>query len=170
MKFNHRLLKLRTDALLRGQHSPRSSVSYEDSRQMGVLFTVEDKAKHEIVKDFVRKLEQDGKQVKVMEFLPPDKQNYEFKYDFFTENDVSIWGKITSAGAIKFTETPFDYVFYLDPEPNPLLIHLLVRSKGKCRVGRQWDDGDAYFEFMVGASPNVRDLAEHIHRYVKQLK
>ncbi|MGC3946875.1 MAG: hypothetical protein QM762_20550 [Chryseolinea sp.] len=170
MKFNHNLLKMRTEKLLQKENGARSSVSYAVSRNIGVLFSVEDKAKHEVVKDFIRKLEHDGKQVKVMEYLPPDKQNFEFKFDFFTENDISFWGKITSANALKFAETPFDYLFYLDTEPNPLMMHLLAMSKAKCRVGRQWDDGPSYFEFMVQAPSNVKDLAETIHRYIIQLK
>jgi hypothetical protein len=170
MKFNHNLLKMRTDSLLKNKEGARGSVSYKDARQVGVLFSVEDKAKHEVVKDFIRKLEHDGKLVKVMEYLPPDKQNFEFKFDFFTENDVSFWGKITSVNALKFADTSFDYLFYLDTEPNPLLLHLLARSKAKCRVGRQWEDSPSYFEFMVQASSNVKELAETIHRYIVQLK
>lgn len=170
MKFNHNLLKMRTERLLQKDGGSRSSVSYALARNVGVLFSVEDKAKHEVVKDFIKKLEHDGKQVKVMEYLPPDKQNFEFKFDFFTENDISFWGKITSANALKFAETPFDYLVYLDTEPNPLLMHLLARSKAKCRVGRQWDNSPSYFEFMVQAPPNVKVLTDTIHKYIIQLK
>lgn len=170
MKFNHGLLKMRTDAILRSQRGQRGSVSYEVARQFGVLFSVEDKAKHEVIKEFIRKFEHDGKQVKVMEYLPPDKQNFEFKFDFFTENDISLLGKITAPGALKFADTPFDYLFYLDTEPNPLLLHLVARSKARCRVGRQWESGPSYFEFMVQSSPSVKELADSMHRYIVQLK
>lgn len=170
MKFNHGLLKLRTERLLRSQNGIHASVSYETSRQIGVLFSVEDKAKHDIVKEFIKKFEQDGKQVKVMEYLPPNKQNFEFKFDFFTENDISVWGNITSAGALKFADTAFDYLFYLDTEPNPLMVHLLARSKAKCRVGRQWENGISYFEFMVQSGPKIKELADTMHRYITQLK
>jgi hypothetical protein len=134
------------------------------------LFTVEDKAKHETVKEFIKKFEAEGKQVKVIEYLPSDKQNYEFKFDFFTENELSFWGKITSADALKFVELPFDFLFYLDTAPNPLLLHLLALSKAKCRVGRVWDDSQQYFEFMVESAPNIKSLVETIHRYIIQIK
>jgi len=170
MKFNHGLLKMRTERLLRSADGEHSSVSYGAARHMGILFSVEDKAKHEIVKELIRKFEQDGKQVTVMEYLPPDKQNFEFKFDFFTENDISLWGQITSPGALKFAETPFDYLFYLDTDPNPLMEHLLVKSKARCRVGRQWDKGASYFEFMVQSPPSIKELVETMHRYIIQLK
>jgi len=167
MKLN--LLKFRTDLLLKNKLH-RENVSYEASKSMGVLFTVEDKAKHETVKDFIKKFEADGKQVKVIEFLPSDKQNYEFKFDFFTENELSFWGKITSSDAMKFVEIPFDFLFYLDTDPNPMLLHLLAKSKAKCRVGRVWDKSESYFEFMVESPPTIRSLVDTIHRYIVQLK
>ncbi|MEP6737841.1 MAG: hypothetical protein ABJA70_20115 [Chryseolinea sp.] len=162
-------MKFRTDLLLKTK-SQRGSVSYNDARTIGILFTVEDKVKHEAVKEFIKKFETDGKQVKVIEFLPSDKQNYEFKFDFFTENELSFWGKITSADAMKFVEQPFDFLFYLDTEPNPMLLHLLARSKAKCRVGRVWDNSDQYFEFMLNSDPNIKSLVETIRRYIIQIK
>ena len=143
---------------------------YKNAKQIGVIFTVEDKAKHETVKEFIRKFESDGKQVKVIEYLPADKQNYEFKFDFFTDNDLSFWGNITSNDALKFVDIPFDYLFYLDTEPNALMLHLLARSKAKCRVGRQWDSGHSYFEFMLESANNIKTLLEIMHRYVIQLR
>src|SRR5262245_42639330 len=104
MKLN--LLKFRTDLILKTK-SERVSVPYNEAKNIGVLFTVEDKSKHETVKEFIRKFEAEGKKVKVIEYLPSDKQNYEFKFDFFTENELSFWGKITSADAMKFVDIPF---------------------------------------------------------------
>jgi hypothetical protein len=167
MKLN--FLKLRTARALKTKVA-RVNVPYKESSRVGVLFTVEDKAKHEAIKDFIKKLEHDGKSVKVIEYLPTDKQNYEFKFDFFTEKDLSFWGKITSNDALKFTHIPFDYLFYLDTEPNPLLLHLLATSKANCRVGRVWDEGKDYFEFMIECSPNLREMLDMIHKYVIQLR
>ncbi|MEJ7645759.1 MAG: hypothetical protein WKF87_14285 [Chryseolinea sp.] len=164
-----KLLQIRTDMLLR-KKTARDNVPYQSSRQIGVIFTVEDKAKHESVKEFIRKFEADGKQVKVIEYLPFDKQNYEFKFDFFTDNDLSFWGNITSNDALKFVDIPFDYLFYLDTDPNPLMLHLLARSKAKCRVGRQWENGHSYFEFMLESVANINTLLEIMRRYVIQLR
>lgn len=169
MVMKLKLLKIRTDMLLK-KKAGRGNVPYKTSRQIGVIFTVEDKSKHESVKEFLRKFEADGKQVTVIEYLPADKQNYEFKFDFFTDRDLSFWGNITSNDALKFVDIPFDYLFYLDTEPNPLILHLLARSKAKCRVGRQSDDGHCYFEFMLESDANTKTLLEIMHRYVIQLR
>lgn len=167
MKLN--FLKIRTGMLLKNK-IPRDNVPYKASNRIGIMFTVEDKAKHDAVKDFIKKLEHDGKSVKVIEYLPPDKQNYEFKFDFFTEKDLSFWGKVTSHDALKFAQIQFDYLFYLDTEPNPLLMHLLAMSKAYCRVGRLWEDSPEYFEFMVESAPNMKDMLEIMYRYIIQLR
>src|SRR6187401_1039292 len=136
LKLN--FLRRRTNALLKDNKTPRANVPYKKAQQIGIIFSVEDKVKHDNVKDLIKKFEQDGKQVSVIEFLPNDKDNYEFRFDFFTEQDLSFWGKITSNGALKFANTPFDYLFYIDATPNPMILHLLALSKAKCRVGMSW--------------------------------
>ena len=168
MKLN--FLKYRTNMLLRNNKTPRANVPYKNAELIGIIFSVEDKVKHDNVKDLIKKFEQDGKKVTVIEFLPENKDNYEFRFDFFTEKDLSFWGKITSNGAIKFADTPFDFLYYLDVTPNPLILHLLALSKAKCRVGRSWDDGTSYFEFMVESVENIKVMMETMYKYTALLK
>jgi len=168
MKLN--LLKYRTNLLLRNNKADRTNLSYRKAQQVGIIFTVEDKIKHETVKEFIKKLEQDGKQVQVIEFLPAKKDNYEFRFDFFTEKDLSFWGNITSTDAIKFANTPFDFLFYVDITPNPMILYLLALSKAKCRVGRSWDDGHSYFELMIETVANIKVMMETMYKYAALLK
>lgn len=163
-------LNIRTNSQLQHNTASRMNVPYKDSRQIGIVFTVEDKIKHETVKDLIRKLETDGKQVQVIEFLPERKENYEFKFDFFTENDLSFWGSITSPQANKFVNAPFDFIICLDTMPNPLILHLLAACKAKCRVGPSWEDGHPYFELMIEPSASIKVMAETMYQYTTQLK
>lgn len=137
---------------------------------MGIIFTVEDKQKHFAVKEFIKKLEHDGKHVQVLEFLPYKKENYEFRFDYFTDEDVSFWGNINSNNAIQFASAPFDFLFYLDLSPNPFILNLLAKSKAKCRVGRNWENGSAYLDFMIDSVANNQALFETIHKYISQLR
>src|SRR5437868_15226420 len=109
--FKMNFLRLRTEKALKKNKSLRASVAYPHAKSVGILFSVEDKQKHVAVKEFIHQLEQDGKQVKVLEYLPLKKENYEFMFDFFTIKDLSFWGQINSTIAQKFSETPFDYLF-----------------------------------------------------------
>lgn len=164
------LLKFRTRSYLKRNKSLRSSLPYKQAISVGILFTVEDKFKHESVKSFIRKLELDGKKVTVMTFLPGDKQSYEFKFEYFTARDISFWGSNTSTHAVKFAEMPFDYLFCLDTEPNPLILNLLARSKARCRVGKHFENGEPFFELMIGTSKKPEGLMDEMLNYTSLLR
>ncbi|MBY0435136.1 MAG: hypothetical protein K2U26_13595 [Cyclobacteriaceae bacterium] len=163
-------LKWRTQSALRKNNSLRASTPYKKSNSVGIIFSVEDRQKHDDIKEFVKHLEQDGKQVKVLEFLPKKKENYEFLFDFFTVQDLTFWGKIENSHAGNFSELPFDYLFYVDNEHNPLVLDLLARSKAHCRVGKRQEGNEAYFEFMIDHNGTVKGLIENMYKYTKQLK
>jgi hypothetical protein len=165
-----KLLKARTNWELKRNKASRSTIPYQQAKNVGVIFTVEDKQKHDTVKEFVKKLETDGKKVQVIEFLPEDKDNYEFRYDFFSEKDVSFWGNITAENAIRFSDAPFDFLFYLDISPNPFIMYLLARGKARCRVGRSWIDARPYFEFMIESINSNQSLIEGMYKYTTQLR
>ncbi len=143
---------------------------YRKAQTAGVIYTIEDRQKHDQIKEFIHKLEQDGKKVQVIGFLPKKRENHEFLFDFFTIKDLSFWGNITAPNALKFADTPFDFLYYLDTEPNPLILHLLARSKARCRVGRYWLSGEPYFELMIDSITNTRSLLDGIYKYAAQLK
>lgn len=163
-------LKIRTNSHLKRNKSVRANMPYKQAVSVGVLFSVEDKKKHDDIKELIHKLERDGKKVQVMSFLPNKKENYEFMFDFFTVKDVSFWGQVTSSHAVKFTETPFDYLFCIDSEPNPMVLHLLARSKAKCRVGKFQEASTPFFEMMIDNIGDTKGLIDGMYKYTTQLK
>lgn len=168
MKLN--FLNIRTNNQLKKNKSLRSSIPYKQALTVGVLFTVEDKKKHDDIKEFIHKLEHDGKKVQVLEYLPVKKDNYEFLFDFFTINDISFWGKIESEKTLKFSDTPFDYLFCMDTERNPMVLYLLARSKAKCRVGRFQDQEKSFFELMIDSTGGTKNLIDSIYKYTAKVK
>ena len=168
--FKLKFLKWRTDSALRKNRSLRASMPFKHAKNIGIIFSVEDRQKHNDVKEFVHQLEQDGKTVKVLEFLPRKKENYEFLFDFFTIQDLSFWGNINSRHAENFMQTGFDYLFCVDKQSNPLVLNLLARSKAKCRVGRFTENESDYFELMIETQGTTRGLIESMYKYARQLK
>jgi hypothetical protein len=164
------LLKYQTRSLAKSNKALRVNLPYKQALLVGLVFTVEDKQKHDDIKDFVRRLEHDGKQVKVMSFLPRNKDNYDFLYDFFTEKDVSFWGSITSESANRFSQLPLDFLFYLDTTMNPHLLNIIAKSKAKCRVGKFWQEAEPYFEMMLEIQNGTRALIDSIYKYTSRLK
>lgn len=168
LKMN--FLKWRTDSALRKNKSLRASLPYKQAKNFGIIFSVEDKQKHLDIKEFISHLETDGKQVKVLEFLPKKKENYEFLFDFFTIEELSFWGTLNSQPAEKFSETPFDYLFYVDNKSNPLVLNLLARCKARCRVGKFSEIESPFFELMIESKGTTKGLLDNMYKYTKQLK
>lgn len=163
-------LKYKTNLLVKKQKSTRASVPWSKALTAGIIFTVEDKQKHFAIKDFIKKLEHEGKHVQVLEYLPEKTENYEFKFDFFTDKDLSFWGNISSPSALQFADAPFDFLFYLDLQPNSMIMNILARSRAKCRVGKYWENGSTYLDFMVDSVNTNQALLESLYKYVVQLK
>lgn len=163
-------LKMRTNSQLNKNKAPRATTPYKQAVSVGVLFTVDDRHKHDEIKSFIHKLEHDGKKVDVISFLPAKKENHEFMFDFFTLKEISFWGVNKSHHASKFSNTPFDYLFCLDDDPNPLILNVLACSKAKCRVGKYKEEATPYFEFMIDNAGHTKELIDGIYKYTTQLK
>lgn len=168
--FRNYFLHNRTHSALKKNDSLRTSLPYQQAHSVGILFSVEDKQKHEAVKEFIKQLQVDGKKVMVLEFLPKQKENYEFMFDFFTIKDLNFWGKVESPDADKFIDTPFDYLFCIDKNSNPLILNVLARSKARCRIGKYSQQDNPYFELMIEQNGSVKNLIDSMYKYTKQLR
>jgi hypothetical protein len=168
MKF--KLLKYRTNSYLKNNKTLRYNGAYQKAVSIGVIFTVEDRQKHDHIKTFIRRLERDGKQVKALGYLPKDQENYEFLFDFFTYREISVWGNITATSALNFADMPFDFLIYLDTSPNELILNLIAKSKARCRVGKFWQHAEAFFEMMIETEGDSKALIDHMYRYTAAIK
>lgn len=161
---------MRTQSALKKSKSMRASLPYKQAKRVGILFTVEDKQKHQDIKEFIHQLEQDGKTVQVLEFLPQKKENYEFMFDFFTIQDLNFWGSLNSTAASRFAETPFDFLFHVDHQSNPLLLYLLSVSKAHCRIGKYHEEESAFYEMMIEQNGTNKGLMDSMYKYTQKLK
>jgi hypothetical protein len=168
--FKQTFLKWRTESALRKNKNLRVSIPYQQAQRVGIIFSVEDKSKHDEIKHFIKTLEHDGKKVNVLEYLPKKKENYEFLFDFFTIQDLNFWGSIESDHAISFINTPFDYLYYVDTDHNPLVLHLLARSKAHCRIGSYQVSLEPYFELMIEEKGSIKSLIGNMLKYTQNLR
>lgn len=165
-----KFLKLRTQNQLRKNKTQRSSSPFKKAEHIGLLFTIEDRNKHDQIKQFIHRLEQDGKKVQAFAFLPPKKENYEFLFDFFTPQEVSLWGAVKSDHAIRFADTSFDYLICLDNRPNEYICYLLARSRARCRAGIFSEELKPYFELMVNGVKSTSALTDQLYQFIQKLK
>lgn len=168
MKF--KLLRYKTKSYLRKNKTLRYNEAYKKAVSIGLIFTVEDRQKHDQIKSLIRKFEHDGKKVKALAYLPPDQENYEFMFDFFTYREISLWGNITANSAREFADTPFDFLLYLDVIPNDLILNVVAQSKAKCRIGKFWSAGEPFFEMMIESKGDSKVLIEELYKYITALR
>ena len=161
---------MRTRSALKKLNALRATIPYSSAKKIGIVFTVEDELKHQQVKDFVSKLQHEGKQVEVLEFLPKKKDNPEFRYDFFTIEDLNFWGKINSPNFEKFVKTNFDYLYNIDIQSNALILNLLANSKANCRIGKYEENLTSFFELMIETNGTNQALIDNMYIYTKKLQ
>lgn len=165
------LVPLQTQWLIRKDRklNHRGPVNYKDADWIGILYSVEDRAKHDAITDFVERLRDENKKVEVMTFLGKNKDNYDFKYDFFSAEHISLLGTIKAHNVREFVQKKLDLLFYLDIEQNPYLEPVLVLSQAKCRIGRlAKDTKNELFELMIKMDTrSITDLIEQLHSYAK---
>ena len=166
-----KLLLFRANSIARKNRASRTTLKYQHARQIGIIFSIEDQTKNDIIQRFAKQLETDGKQVSVLSYLPKKRDNHEFSFKFFTKNDLSFWGHFTSNDVLSFAEKTFDYLLYIDHEPNPVFEGVLAMSKAKCRIGRFQENRDHFFEMMITTQngKDTKGLIDEIYRYIKIL-
>src|SRR5687768_12497428 len=168
MKF--KFLRYKTKSYLRKNKTLRYNESYKKAVSIGVIFTVEDRQKHDQIKNLIKKFEHDGKKVKALAYLPPDQENYEFMFDFFTYREISFWGNITANSALEFANTPFDFLLYLDATPNELILNVVAQSRAKCRIGRFLKESEPFFEMMIESKGDSKGLIDELYKYITALR
>lgn len=147
----------------------RSALPYDQAKSFGLLYMVEDLKKHELVKRLVHQLEQEGKKVRVLTYLGKKKENFEFKFDFFTDKEVGFFGSLQADNIQEFIKQPFDYLINLDLAPNVLIKKIVALSKAHCRVGRHLPENEEFFELMIHAGPSdgLTAYTDNTLRYIK---
>jgi hypothetical protein len=163
-------LRYNTKNQLKKNKTLRSNISFKKSAKVGVLFTIENRAKHDLIKEFIKKLESDGKTVSVLAFLPEKKENFEFLFNYFTAKDISFFGSLQSADALTFANTPFDFLYCLDESPNPMVLNVLARSKALCRIGRHIEENEVFFELMIESKNGIKSLIHEEMKYTRELR
>jgi hypothetical protein len=166
------LLTYKTRNLLSKNNIPRLTIEYRKAWEVGILYSVEDLSKHEMIKEFIRHLEKDIKKVEVLTFLDKDKENLEFRYNFFTVSDFSFWGEPIADSITKFAEKKFDFLLYLDLEINIYMENILARSKASCRIGSYQENKQEFFELMVNVTENAKicHLIDQMYHYIKIIR
>ena len=148
-----------------------SPLSFELAQSVGVLFTWEDRAKAQEVAQFIEAISA-GRNVECLCYNPDKKVVPETEYEVFDISQLSLLGKIESEATNHFLNQPFNYLFHLDIELDDMCQALLSRSQAQYRVGLHTEEGENFYEMMIGINKNagLHNFASQILKYVNALK
>lgn len=145
--------------------------AFSQASSVGLLFSWEDKQKEEIIREFLKGIHS-GKQVQCLCFNPDKKAVPDTDFPLFDTSKLTMLGKIDSQETNQFLQEPFDYLFHFDFELNDIMKSFLSRSQAHYRVGFHTEEGEKYYDLMIGINKNagLHNFASQILKYVNALK
>lgn len=163
-------LNIRTKKSLRHNKTERLSTPFREVKTVGILFSTGGEDKLQKILSFGRELEAFGKSVDFLEFMPKIKKTTVFSgLPWFSMKDINLWGIIQNEQEEKFSKSRFGYLFLADPEPNPVLLNLLARSRASCRVGQSGPGRTPYLDLMIQPAVTSKDLLTEMLNYTQKL-
>ncbi len=153
---------------------PKSKVvhkTFDEAPSIGILFSWEDKQQEQTIQDFIRQLG-DEKSVSCLCFNPDKRTVPDTSLPVFHMGQLTLLGKIDSPETNQFLQEPFDYLFHLDFELNDIMRSFLSRSKAHYRVGFHSEEGEKFYDLMIGINKNagLHNFASQILKYVNALR
>ena len=171
MSFLHNnILPLRIRSQSREKGIKRGSTPYREAKRIGMLFTMNNLDDYEVIRNFENKLKKEGKEVKVLSYLPKNVENFHFHYDIFSHTDFTAFGQVKALNIKEFIEQRFDYLICLDKVPNLYIQYILAASKARFRIGAHLENKEALYELMIhlNGQDSVDNLIQQIYHYTNE--
>jgi|JI8StandDraft_2_1071088.scaffolds.fasta_scaffold02664_10 hypothetical protein len=150
----------------------RTTLNYEQTKEIGVLFSHSNDDNPKAINYFVKLLQKDHKQVRALAYFEERHSNpYDFRFDFFTAKEIDSKGKIQSLQVEEFIKREFDYLYCVNTADFAAFDYIMQRSHAKCRIGKYYSHSLKSFEIMVdiGDNTNAVDLILQMLHYTKTL-
>ena len=144
---------------------------FSESEKIGIIYSWEDSQKEKSIREFAESLGS-NKSVSFLCFNPIKKIQPTTENPTFSKADFNLFGKIQSQTAISFMDEPFDFLFHLDFDINPMIKSLLEKSKANWKVGCYSDQGEGIYDLMIkiNKSAGLKNLSDQMRIYVNALK
>lgn len=153
----------------------RYALNYEEARTVGILFNSTDEDSHGALNFWVKMLKKDGKKVRAMAYFEEKHSNpYDFKFDFFTKEDLRRGDEVHTDEVQAFMQERFDYLYCVSLQHFKPFDYIMRYSHAKCRIGSFYeDDTERPYELMIaipeGQKRDVVTLTLQMMHYTKGL-
>ena len=150
-KLKNHFLALRAQKALRNNATTRAIPPYGRSKNIGLLFNSNyEELEARSINYLYRRLREGNKNVKALTYFPRERSNpFDFKFDFFTDKDLTLVGRIKSDAVNMFVNTEFDFLYCIDQRAFVPFEVILAQSKAKFRVGIYQEQKPDFLELMV---------------------
>jgi hypothetical protein len=146
----------------------RSSFFMDSAATVGILFDGTEPEERSIVLDFAKKLEGEGKKVRLLAFFDNHLNSENFTFKHFNRKEMDWVFRPKTATVREFAEQPFDLLINLSRKPVLPLEYISALSKAKFRVGPVTEKTFCY-DLMI-ESPHGKDLSDFIRQIVFYLE
>lgn len=169
--LNKHLVAFNSRRGLRNNPVARINPSFQEAKQIGIVFTWQGEKKVEIIQHFIEELKITGKKCQVLCFYYKKEEIPLKTFKFFTTKDFDLLGRIKSESLQQFINIKFDFLFHLDTTKNIYIEYILAHSQAKCRVSRLDFERKDFYDFMIktGENEGIEHLCRHILHYTKSL-
>ncbi len=145
------------------------AIGLNDASKIGILYDATEKENYDAVKNFVRRLRQEQKDVRSLGFINskrfPSDQFVKLGMDFFTLSHVNWHYKPIAKVTENFRKEPFDILLCLNIDNSMPLEYLASTSEAKFKVGRFSDEKSFIYDFMIQLKPN-----QNILHFIQQME
>jgi len=115
-------------------------INFKDLRNVGLIFNATQSINFEVIRHFVKKLNKEKKDVKIIGYVHSKKiiDHYLYRkgFDFFTQKDLNWYFKPKPASIQSFVNEPFDVLINLSLEDYLPVQFVTVQSKAKFKISR----------------------------------
>lgn len=150
-RLKNYFLLLRSQSALRNNTTSRVMLRYERAKNIGVLFNSKYEGRDAmVINQFFKRLREEGKNVKSLTYFPQERSNpFDFKFDHFTNKDLTMLGEFKTEVVDRFVSTEFDYLYCLNDSPFLPFDYILAQSKARFRIGIYQPEQSGVFELMI---------------------
>ncbi len=156
--------------LLASQKRKRQVYTLDSARSIGILFDASTETIRKEVADFVKRLEKNGKKVRLLGFYNSKTLPEAHTFDAFTLKETTWKGLPKSEKATAFSTEKFDLLLSFNPDDTPQLEWLAAATPAAMKIGlatEHQNDFDIQLETPEGKG--VHFFAEQLDIYLDKI-
>lgn len=135
---------------------------FENAKTVGIIFDATNADDFELVKRYVNELRENNKKVKVLGYFKsngvPALTYSKLDFDFFSNKEISLFGKPTPSFIRNFIEEEYDLLIDLNIHDHFALRYVAALSKAIFKVGKFEEENDIHTHDMMIDSDHTKTI------------